>query len=122
MATTNTDQPSTAPPLPGKSRPAAQDTSEPITATSPDVAVPPAKLDTPQTDAAIDDIVAHEADEVLAVQDASTEAAAEAVADEPKPKRHGHPVFWFIIFALALFAVLAAVILTNPGLELPFSG
>lgn len=87
-----------------------------------DVTIKPVNLDTPESDAAIDDIVAHEADEVLAAQDAGIEAAqARADSATVEPEKHGHPIFWFMILFLVVIAVIAFVVLTNPGLELPFS-
>ena len=87
-----------------------------------DVKVPEVELDTPQTSEAIDDIVAQEADEVLAAQDAGIERELEASeATDIQPAKHsGHPVFWLIIALLVAIAAAAAYILTSPGLSLPF--
>jgi hypothetical protein len=101
--------------------------SEPpkTTQTSPsdDVQVDPLAIDTPQTDAAIDDIVAQEADQVLAAEDAGIKLANDAaeadVSELAEP--HGHPVFWFIVVLLVVLALVFAYVLLQPGLSLPFS-
>ena len=79
-------------------------------------------IDSPETDAAIDDIVAQEGDHALAAEDAGVAQAYQLVEDEADgtEKKRGHPVFWTIIFILVLIALLAAHVLTTPGLELPF--
>lgn len=92
---------------------------------SDDIAVPPVNIDTPESDAAIDDIIAQEADQVLAAEDAGIRAArqnAEAGYEPPK-KPHGHPIFWFLILLIVIIAFLTFYVLTSPGLELqsPFS-
>jgi hypothetical protein len=71
-----------------------------------------ADLDDKQTDKAVDDIVAHEGDVMLAVADATAEARSEELgADEPK----GHPVlstiFWGIIALLVILIILFIVLL-----------
>lgn len=87
-----------------------------------DVKVDNIELDTPQTDEAISDIVAQEADEVLAAQDAGLERAIETADDTtPPPTKAGHPFFWFFIALLAAIAAAAAYVLTRPGLTLPFA-
>jgi hypothetical protein len=86
------------------------------------VVIPPLDIDTPQSDAAIDDIVAAEADTVLAAHDASIEAAeadAEPLEDESQHTRH--PIFWFMITLVAVLAMLIFYVLLQPGLQLPFS-
>lgn len=111
MAADPSPEPTAAEPL--KSAPVAGD----------DVPVGPLALDTPQTDAAIDDIVAQEADQVLAAEDAGIRLAndeAEANAAEPV-ERHGHPVFWFVVALLVVLALIFAYVLMQPGLNLPFS-
>ena len=88
-----------------------------------DVKVTDMHLDTPQTDEAIDDIVAQEADTVLAAQDAGIEQAvlaADSVESEPTQKSGGHPIFWFFIVLLVIVAAATAYVLTSPGLDLPF--
>ena len=96
-----------------------EEPSEPVPDT---LAVKPLNIDTPQSDAAIDDIVAQEADEVLAAEDAGLAAEVDATeAAEAEPQKKGHPFFWFIILLLVMLAVIAAVLVTNPNLELPFS-
>lgn len=85
-----------------------------------DVAVTPAQLDTPESDAAVDAIVAEEADQVLAAQDAGI-AAEQDSAEPVEEEKHGHPVFWFIIVFFVVLAMIFAYVLMNPDLNLPFS-
>jgi len=95
------------------------DTSN-VVLTEPEIG--PLNIDTPQTDAAIQDIVTQEADEVLAAQDAGIEAAvadADTVPEEPAPR--GHPVFWFIMFVLVVLIILGGIMLTSPGLSPSFA-
>lgn len=126
--TDNNNQPTGAPALPSDpaATPAAADLAtasvETAHASGDGVAVEPAQLDTPESDAAIDDIVAKEADEVLAAQDAGIAAAQDqAEGQTAEPEKHGHPVFWFIIVLLVVLIGVAVYVLTSPGLELPFS-
>lgn len=90
-----------------------------------DVAVAPIELDTPESDAAIDDIIAQEADQVLAAEDAGIRAARNDAEEsyEPAAESHGHPFFWFLIVLIVVIAFLTFYVLTSPGLELqlPFS-
>ena len=109
-----------APPLPGskvKSEPAtAVSVAEPAAVVQPEPMVEPVvepvtnnSLDTPDTDAAIDDIVAQEADAVLAAEDAGL--AAQQLPDhdiDDEDTENSHPVFWFFIYLFAgLIVVLA---------------
>lgn len=82
----------------------------------PTASVDEVSLDTPESDAAIDDIVAQEADQVLAAEDAGI-LANQDIDSEPA-SRKGHPIFWFIILLLVIIAAITAFILTSPGLEL----
>lgn len=95
---------------------------EPAAAIEAGIEIPPISIDTPDSDAAIADIVAQEADQALAAEDAGIRAAEaaseEVVVDDQK---HGHPIFWFIILLLVVVAVFAVFVLTNPDFELPFS-
>ena len=76
-------------------------------------------LDTPQSDAAIADIVAQDADELLAAEDnATAELAEDSATDEPV--EHGHPIFWTIIALLVILALFFMYVLLTPGLSLPF--
>lgn len=129
---TNTDsnnQPTGAPALPSEPSLALAEQASLVTtsvetlhAPGGDVVVKPAQLDTPESDAAIDDIVAKEADEALAAQDAGIAAAQDqAEGQTAEPEKRGHPVFWFIIVLLVVLIGVAAYVLTSPGLELPFS-
>lgn len=82
------------------------------------VQVPPLAIDDPRSDAAIDDIVAQEADEVLAAEDAKTaDEAEQAVPAEPVSRPHGHPIFWFVIAFLAILALVGGFLLLQPGLS-----
>jgi hypothetical protein len=84
-------------------------------------AAPTPDLDTPQSDAAIADIVAQEADQVLAAEDAGILAAQDTADNIPEePANHGHPIFWFGVLLLVAIAVIAAIMLTSPGLAVPF--
>lgn len=88
------------------------------TQTTDDVTVTPLTLDSKESDEAIQDIIAKEADETLAAQDAGIQVAndevANAVLDEPKSK--GHPVIWFVVFVTCLVIVLLAFLLLSPDL------
>ncbi len=124
--TNDTSEPTGAPTLPTKQAEVlVQSTAPtgPAVSSSDDVGIQPVNLDTPESDAAIDDIVAKEADEVLAAQDASVAAAeSEVESQATEPEKHGHPIFWFIIVLLVVVIAITAYVLMNPGLELPFSG
>jgi len=104
---------------------APQPAPEPVPAPEPagdDVQVPPLNIDSPASDAAIADIVAQEADQVLAAEDAGV-AAAKIDADAAVaqvPKRHKHPLFWFFVTLLAVVAVIIVVLLVNPNLTPSF--
>jgi hypothetical protein len=108
-----------APELPGevsKSKPLL-DTPETEVAATEEVASQdiPAEIqiDDAASDAAVDDIVAHEGDTVLEVDDASSEQAVQA--PQPKKKLHHHPVFWTLVTLVALTAIAAAVLLVSGG-------
>lgn len=85
-----------------------------------DIVVPTTDLDTPESNAAIDDIVAQEADQVLAAEDAGIRAAQQDAVSEYQPPKepHGHPIFWFLIVLLVIIAGLTFYVMTRPGLEL----
>lgn len=72
------------------------------------------------TVAAVDDITAHEADTVLAAEDA---AAAEAAATISPVEAHHKPLrtlFWSLIAIITVLAILMATLLTSGGnLHLP---
>lgn len=76
--------------------------------------VPPeVSLDDPTSDAAVDEIVAEEGDTVLATEDAALEE--NQAETEPVPEKGRHPIFWAIIFILAVAAVVAAYLLVTGG-------
>jgi hypothetical protein len=80
-------------------------------------------LDDAVSDAAIDDIVAQESDTTLANEDTErAEAAAVTEPVEKVPKIHHHPIFWTIIFLIALVAMISAYWLITGGSNLPGSG
>lgn len=94
---------------------AAEPVTEPSAETD-DVVVTPIAIDTPESDEAIADIVAEEADTVLAAEDAGIEATQTAVEpNATEPRKHGHPVLWFIIAVLVMVAGLTAYLLLNPS-------
>lgn len=119
-----------APPMPKSVKPESEpdQTPEPVVTPqvvdvpeSDEIQIPTDNLDTPQSDEAIKDIVAQEADEVLAAQDAGIERELDAVnTAETPPAKHGHPIFWFIITLLVILIGAAAYVVTSPGLTLPF--
>jgi hypothetical protein len=78
-----------------------------------DTVPPQANLDDPTTDAAVDDIVAQESDTVLANEDAATEAMQDEA--EPEPRKGRHPIFWTIVFLLAVAAIISAYVLITGG-------
>lgn len=123
--TDNTTNPIGPPELPSKAAPAgaaAQEQDDVVSSKSADsIVIPKASLDTPESDAAIDAIVAEEADQILAAQDAGIEAAQADAAPTEDEEKHGHPVFWFIITLLVAVAAIFAYLLMNPDLNLPFS-
>lgn len=83
------------------------------------IIVRPINIDTSTSDAAIDDIVAQEADQVLAAEDAGLTERQLFAQTQAKKRRRGHPVFWFLILLLVILAVISAVALTNPNVQLP---
>lgn len=126
----NSDAPG-APAIVGKPKPTKvasipDETIEPLQVTAPEetptTAIPATELqspnlDTPQSDAAIDDIVAQEADEVLAAEDAGIAAAELNTQEvESSPQKHGHPIFWFFVLLLVIIAVLTSLVFVRPDL------
>lgn len=79
-------------------------------------------LDTPQTDAAIKDIVAQEADIVLAAEDAGIAQAYEVVEEQPEPEESssGHPIFWFFVTLLVVVIAVLTILLFFPNVSVPF--
>jgi len=71
------------------------------------------QLDDSVSDAAVDDIVAHESDTVLAAEDIAIEQQKAAA---PKPKKiHHHPVFWTLVALIAVVAVATAFLFVSGG-------
>lgn len=120
--------PQTAPAVPDdlltelKSQPDPAASEEPPVQTEP----PAVELDDPATDAAVDAIEAQEADTLLETEDAEQQAAAEQMpetAPAARKKVHHHPVFWTIVFVLAILAILAGYLLASGGnSQLPGTG
>lgn len=81
-----------------------------------DITEESAGLDDPQTDKAVDDIVAYEGDVMLAVADSTAEEHNRQIAEQTKPK--GHPalavIFWIFI-AIAVFIIIALGVLLVMG-------
>ncbi len=77
----------------------------------------PDNFDDPNIAQAIDDIVAHEGDTVLQVEDYKL-ANQRPIASAGKS--HGHPVFWTLIVILCLIAIALAVYLLDPSIHNPF--
>lgn len=88
---------------------------------SADIIIPEGDLDTPESDAAIDEIVTEEADQILAAQDNGIDAEQADTEPDNNQEKHGHPIFWFIILLLVVLAAIFAYVLMNPDLDLPFS-
>jgi len=75
-------------------------------------------LDDATSDKAIDDIVAHESDTILAAEDA--ELAASAQETEPEePVEHHYYIFWSFITIIALIAIAIAILLVSPDNQFP---
>lgn len=108
--------------------PGARTVHEPVAAVvqapavTPDatITVQPLAIDTPDSDAAIEDIVAQEADEVLAAQDAGVLAASQSSQPDEPERLQGHPFFWFFIILLVILIAVASLIVTSPGLSPSF--
>lgn len=76
--------------------------------------IPAVELDDPTSDAAVDEIVEAEGDTVLDTEDA--EAEVNTAETEPKRKPvHHHPIFWTIVFILAVLAVVVTYLLASGG-------
>jgi hypothetical protein len=70
------------------------------------------ELDDAATDAAVDDIVAHEQDAPSGIEDASEQPKG---TDQSAKKKHRHPLFWSLVTILALLAVVTAALLASGG-------
>ncbi len=94
---------------------------EPLATTEPeepDITEQSADLDNSRTDEAVDDIVAHEGDVMLAVADAKVaERERQAETASGKKKSHGgfRVVFWFLIALMALLAIAISVLVVTGG-------
>ncbi len=75
-------------------------------------------FDDPTTAKAIDDIVAHESDVVLDIEDSKT-AQAEAEAGPVPEEKSGHKLFWSLVFIVCLIAIAMAVFIIDPSIHLP---
>lgn len=84
--------------------------------------VPPPKkpegYDDPSTAQAIDEIVAHESDTVLAAQDQKLAQESTNEAAEAQPTHH---IFWAFIAIICLIAIALAVLLADPSIHNPLS-
>jgi hypothetical protein len=82
-------------------------------------------LDDSTSDAAIDDIVAQEGDEVLAAEDAglahaaqsSPEVETEATPSKTPGRKH-HTFFWFLVILLVIVAAISATLLVDPNISM----
>jgi hypothetical protein len=122
----NSTEPPSAPPLPGKPKKQTMASTEPaVTKTeitepeqpreSPALEDVPAEnipetsiIDGADNDTAVDDIVANEADTVLAVEDAKLQREATKVASEPHPHHflRGIMTTLLIVLAVGMFLVI----------------
>ena len=75
-------------------------------------------FDDPVIKEAIEDIVAHEGDIALSVQDA-TQANAEANSLRHN-KGHTHHLFWTLVALVSLIAIIMALFIINPSVHNPF--
>lgn len=81
--------------------------------------IKPEEFDDPDTAKAIDDIVAHEGDTALNVEDSKRRSREEA--SEPPKEKHGHPIFWTLVFLVCVVAIVMAAFLADPQLFHPLS-
>ncbi len=79
----------------------------------------PDNYDDPQTTQAIDDIVSHESDMILALNDQKLSRAKKAAT--PVNREHHHRIFWSIIALLSLIAIAVAVYIVDPSIYTPLS-
>jgi len=79
--------------------------------------VAPLDLDDAANDAAVEDIVAHESDDL----DDSLDETADEDRDQPAAKVHHHTVFWTFVTIIAVVALIAALLLASGG-NLNFPG
>ena len=83
---------------------------------------PPARpdnYDDRETAKVINDIVAHESDDVLAVEDQRL-AKQQETGRNPKPP-HTHKLIWSFVTLICLLAIATAVFILDPNLLNPFS-
>ena len=92
-----------------------EDEAEAPSATS---AVRTENFDDPVIAEAIEDIVAHEGDIALSVQDA-TQADAE-LKSLHHAEAHTHHLFWTLVAIVCLVAIAMAVFIINPSIHTPF--
>lgn len=79
--------------------------------------IEPDDFDDPTTAKAIDDIVAHESDAVLSIEDSKKAQAEDAVP--PEKGKSSHKIFWSLVFIVCLVAVAMAVFIVDPSIHLP---
>lgn len=98
----------------GDDDPAKKDPETSGAVTGPDLDAQSTDLDDARTDSAVDDIVAHEGDVMLAVADAT---AAERNRESAVPERsHGlSNLVWFLVALLAALAIAISVLVITGG-------
>ncbi len=94
------------------------DKAETETKPAPDIESGSVELDDARTDEAVDDIVSHEGDVMLAVEDA-TAAERNRELNEKDKDAGGHhllsTIFWTLVFVVVIVAVLLAVLFITGG-------
>ena len=98
-----------------ETEPDVEEEAEAPSATS---AVRTENFDDPVIAEAIEDIVAHEGDIALSVQDA-TQADAE-LKSLHHAEAHTHHLFWTLVAIVCLVAIAMAVFIINPSIHTPF--
>lgn len=68
----------------------------------------------PQTSKAIEDIMAHESDEVLAVEDSKFQQSENHASQSDGKSSKGHMLFWLMVFIICVIAVGLAAYIVNP--------
>jgi len=78
----------------------------------------PIEYDDKELDTAIAEIVSHESDEALLVED-SVLKRKQAEIQVPKQKRFKHPIFWSLVGLVSLVAIAMIVFLVDPNIHDP---